>query len=157
MRTIKSENPEKTLRFEIIENESSKDNIRWLVCYFGKPDSVKPPLKKVLAKINQENFKKMRNKSFTSEFIFKNSSLVNLLEVQKIELSEEEKDKLLSSVRIVKENFGTNPKIKDDILNEAIENDLLEPLEIPETIENLEGADEEFDSFFQDEFGINLN
>lgn len=147
----------KTIRFEIVENTASKDNMRWLVCYFGIASLTKPPLKKILSKINPDTFKKLRNKSFTKDFIFNNKALVELLKVQKITLSEEEKDNLLSSIKLTKENFGFIPKIDDDILDDVISDDLLEPIEIPKITENLEGNDEDFDSFFQEEFGVDLN
>lgn len=147
----------KTIRFEIVENTASKDNMRWLVCYFGIADLAKPPLKKILSKIDPETFKKLRNKAFTKDFIFNNKALLKLLEVQELTLSEEEKDNLLSTIKLTKENFGSNPKIDDSILDEVISDDLLEPIEIPKITENLEGNDEDFDSFFQEEFGVDLN
>jgi hypothetical protein len=112
----------KTLWFEIVENTSSKDHLRWLVCYLGKDgEMLTPPLKKYLAKITPEEFKKLHDKTFAYNFIFNSEAFNQLLDAQNLSLTEEDKEFILSKIRLKKENYGEMPSIDDGILDDILD------------------------------------
>lgn len=142
------------VKINILKNIGSPNIMYWVGCTISGTDNLQvsediDSFNKLMVNakhlhmyidfLTTDKFKMLKNKNNAYAMIFNNPKFISFMKENNINLTEEEKTLILSSIEIKEINIPNIPELEDDDLDVLLEEDIIHPATIkPDNLETNE-------------------